>query len=62
MGVLRMTVVEIVENVRASFEMENMIMTSEDEQRGLDILNGKLSIEQAVEEIKKKYASALKTV
>lgn len=62
MGVLRMTVVEIVENVRASFEMENMIMTSEDEQRGLDILNGKLSIEQAVEEIKKKYTSALKTV
>lgn len=62
MGVLRMTVAEIVENVRASFEMENMIMTSEDEQRGLEILSGNLSIDQAIEEIKKKYASALKTV
>ena len=62
MGVSHMTIAEIVENVRASFEMENMIMTHEDEQRGLDILNGKSDIEQAVEEIKRKYTSAQKAV
>ncbi len=62
MGITDMTIAEIVKNVRSSFEMEDMIMTGEDEKRGLDILQGKIDVEQAIEEIKKKYTSARKTV
>ena len=50
---IKMTTTEIVENVRSSFEMEGMTMTGEDEKRGLAILQGKIDIEQVIEEIKK---------
>lgn len=59
---IKMTTTEIVENVRSSFEMEGMTMTGEDEKRGLAILQGKIDIEQVIEEIKNKYISTHKAV
>lgn len=52
-----MTVINTIENVRATFAMENMVMSKEDEQRGRDILEGKKTIEQIISEIKEKYVS-----
>lgn len=51
-----MTLENAIENVRASFEMEDLIMTNEDKKRGLAILDGSVSIEQVIDDIKKKYA------
>jgi len=56
MGVI-MTVAEMVDNVIASFEMEGFSMTEEDRQRGIDILEGNVDVEQIIDNLKKKYAS-----
>ena len=48
---------DVVENVRGSFAMEDMHMSPEDEKRGIALLTGKISIEEAIEEIKSKYAA-----
>jgi len=53
---------DIVENVRGSFAMEDMCMSAEDEKRGINILTGKISIEDAIEEIKSKYVTIRKNV
>jgi len=52
-----MTVAEMVDNVIASFEMEGFSMTEEDRQRGIDILEGNVDVEQIIDNLKKKYAS-----
>ena len=56
MGVI-MTVAEMVDNVIASFEMEGFSMTEEDRQRGIEILEGKVDVEQIIDNLKKKYTS-----
>lgn len=50
-----MTSIEMIANVRGSFAMEGMRMTKQDEERGKAIIEKKLEIEQAIEEIKAKY-------
>lgn len=57
-----MTIAETIDNVRASFEMEDMIMTPEDKQRGIDILQGNITIEQAINDIILKYTNKAKSV
>ena len=56
MGVI-MTVAEMVDNVIASFEMEGFSMTEEDRQRGIEILEGNVDVEQIIDNLKKKYTS-----
>lgn len=46
---------EIIENVRASFAMEDMKMAPEDENHGMAILTGEKNVEQVIKEIQKKY-------
>ena len=50
-----MTSIEMIANVRASFAMEDMKMTNQDEERGKAIIEKELMIDQAIEEIKLKY-------
>ena len=49
-----MTVQEIIESVRASFEMEGFLMTTDDRKRGESILSGRKSIEEVIRELKDK--------
>lgn len=46
-----MQITDIIENVRGSFAMEDMHMSPEDEKRGIALLTGKISIDEAIEEI-----------
>lgn len=46
-----MQITDIIENVRGSFAMEDMPMSSEDEQRGIALLSGTITIDEAIEEI-----------
>ena len=46
---------QIVNNIRASFAMEGISITEEDEERGRHILAGTRSIEQIILEITEKY-------
>ena len=50
-----MTDLQIIKNVRASFMMEGMKSTKEDEERGLKILRGEVDINDVIAEIKAKY-------
>lgn len=56
-GDVIMTSIEMIANVRASFAIEGMKMTKQDEERGKAIIEKKLKIDQAIEEIKRKYMS-----
>ena len=56
-GDVIMTSIEMIANVRASFAIEGMKMTKQDEERGKAIIETKLQIDQAIEEIKRKYMS-----
>ena len=47
---------EIIDNVRASFEIEDLCMTVEDRNRGEAILSGKKSIEEIIKELKNDLA------
>ena len=51
-----MTMQEIIDNVRASFEIEDLCMTVEDRNRGEAILSGKKSIEEIIKELKNDLA------
>lgn len=51
-----MTVQETIDSVRASFAMEGLEMTREDEQRGQEILTGERSAEELIAELSVKYA------
>ncbi len=57
MGIV--TIEETIESVRASFAMENLIMTVEDCERGRSILTGEKTIEQVIGELNKKYSHLL---
>ena len=50
-----MTVQETIDSVRASFAMEGLEMTQEDERRGEEILTGERSVDDAIAEISLKY-------
>ena len=52
-----MTTSEMIENVRASFLMEGLVMSPEDEVRGRQIYDGDLDVADAVRDIKEKYMS-----
>lgn len=47
-----MTMQETIENVRASFEIEGLLMTQDDRERGESILSGKKSIDDVIRELK----------
>ena len=47
---------DIIKNVKASFAMEGLQSTKEDEERGLKILRGEANINDVIAEIKAKYA------
>lgn len=49
------TTENIVNNIRASFAMENMKMTKDDEKRISGILTGSLTTKEALAELDKKY-------
>lgn len=54
-----MTIEQIVNNVRGSFEIENLSMTETDRLRGIAILQGTVSADKAVAEIiKSNFASS----
>ena len=50
-----MTVQETIDSVRASFAMEGLEMTQEDERRGEEILTGERSVDDVIAEISLKY-------
>ena len=50
-----MTVQETIDSVRASFAMEGLEMTREDERRGEEILTGERTAEDLIAEISMKY-------
>lgn len=50
-----MTDEEILESVCSSFEMEGLVATEEDRQRGRAILSGEKTIEQVIEELDQKW-------
>ncbi len=52
-----MTIQETINSVRASFAMEDQIMTREDEIRGRAILTGEKTIDEVITELSKKYAT-----
>ncbi|SFQ51079.1 hypothetical protein SAMN02910358_02566 [Lachnospiraceae bacterium XBB1006] len=53
-----MTIEQIVNNVRGSFEIESLSMSEKDRLRGIAILQGTLSADKAVAEIiRSNYAS-----
>jgi hypothetical protein len=53
-----MTIEQIVNNVRGSFEIENLSMSENDRLRGIAILQGTLSADKVVAEIiRSNYAS-----
>lgn len=62
MGSAMRTTANIVENIRASFAMEDMKMTKEDERRVSGILTGSLTIDDALAELDKKYGYVRKKV
>lgn len=45
----------IADSTKASFAMEGMYATEEDERNIMDVLTGKRTWQEVVEEIKKKY-------
>lgn len=45
----------ISDSIKASFAMEGMYATKKDEKNIMDVLTGKRTLEEVVEEIKKKY-------
>ena len=51
-----MTIQETIEHVRASFAMEGLEMTQEDERRGEEILKGERTAEDLIAELSMKYA------
>lgn len=53
-----MSTSEMLESIRGSFAIEDMHMTEEDEKRVSGILEGSISVEQAIEELNKKYGVA----
>lgn len=55
MGIV-MTIEETIESVKASFAMENFVMTEEDRERGVAILSGTKTIEEVIAELNKKYS------
>ena len=46
---------EIIESVCSSFEMEGLIATEEDKERGRAILSGEKTIDQVIEELNQKW-------
>lgn len=50
----QMSTSEIIESVRSSFAMEGMKITAEDERIGQMIIENKISIEEVIENIKKR--------
>lgn len=52
-----MTVQETIDSVRASFAMEGLEMTLEDERRGEEILTGERSADEVIAELSIKYVS-----
>lgn len=52
-----MTIMETIENVKASFEMEDMQMSEEDKRRGISLLSGERTIDDIIAEIRQKYVS-----
>ena len=50
-----MTDTQIMKNVQASFMMEGLEATKEDNERGMKILRGEVKINDVIDEIKNKY-------
>lgn len=50
-----MTKEEIIKSVSASFEMEGLIVTEQDKERGKAILSGEKTIEQVIDELNQKW-------
>ena len=57
-----MSVENMVESIRASFAMEDLHMTKDDERRVTGILTGTLTISDAIAELDKKYGIVRKAV
>lgn len=51
----------ILANARANMELEGFIITKEDEEMGLECLEGKKSFEEMVIELKKLYTQGRKS-
>jgi len=50
-----MTIERQIESIRASFEMAGFVVSEEDERRVREILEGKISIGDAIAELDEKY-------
>ena len=51
-----MTLQEMMDNISISFAMENLDLSSEDKARNMDILQNKITIDEAISSILKKYS------
>ena len=51
-----MTLQEMMDNISISFSMENLDLSSEDKARNMDILQNKITIDEAISSILKKYS------
>ena len=51
-----MTLQEMMDNISISFAMGNLDLSSEDKARNMDILQNKITIDEAISSILKKYS------
>ena len=57
-----MTPQDMIENIRATFAMEDLRMSAQDEARGRAILEGSAGVDQMVAEIKSRYIKVAKAI
>ena len=54
-GIIMLPVKTVLNTTKASFAMEGMYATENDEKNIMDVLTGKRSLEEVINEIKSKY-------